>query len=184
MHAVLFAVKRVHHLSLRIGRRLLERTGLTPARFDLVQAMAVDARGWGKVRRRQSDLWKTLGVSRTTVSRMVQGLETSGFVRRFRSAKDRRQIWVELTREGAAALRLARRLALAPAARVVEALLPGCGYRYEAARWEWGTHDAEAGAPFAVQLARARRMMRDRASLVFPSFVADASPRLAPARAP
>ena len=170
MHPVFFGVKRVYYGSLRIGRRLLARTGLTPARFDLIAAMAMEAAAWGAVRRRQKDLWKTLGVSRTTVSRMVKALEEGGLVRRWRCTRDRRQLWVELTRAGSAAWRLARRLAFRPAARSVETILPGCGYRTALTRWEWGTPNEELGGSFRVTLSEARRRMRDRASLLLPLF--------------
>jgi DNA-binding Lrp family transcriptional regulator len=49
---------------------------------------------------RQSDIWRQLGVSPVTVSKMLRALEKLGLVRRERSiAADRRQVYVELTRK-------------------------------------------------------------------------------------
>ena len=123
MHGVLFAVKRTHLDGLRVERRLLERTGRTPARFHLVQAMARNAGYLGRVGCLQKELWPVLGVSRATVSRMLGSLEKLGLVQRSVVAKDRRNRFVELTRAGAAWFRLARRVAVADAARVIEAAL-------------------------------------------------------------
>lgn len=165
MHTVFFALKRVHHGALRVGRRLLARTVMTPARFDLVHALAGLVRCWGKVARRQSDLWKALGVSRTTVSKMLRRMEELGLVQRSVDPRDRRQRWVELTREGAAAFRLARRLARAPVAEIVETLFPQCGYQWMAPPDALRVPDEDLVPPFRAALRSARRGLGDRAFL-------------------
>ena len=96
MHAAFLAIKRAHHSVLRIGRPMLLDMGLTAARFDLLFALKLKDRR----RMRQRELQRTLGVSRTTVSRMLASLEKLGFVQRTVDPKDRRRKWVALTKRG------------------------------------------------------------------------------------
>jgi DNA-binding MarR family transcriptional regulator len=70
--------------------------GLTPARFDLLFALKLEDRR----RMLQRELQDTLGVSRTTVSRMLASLEKLGLVQRTVDPKDRRRKWVTLTKRG------------------------------------------------------------------------------------
>jgi DNA-binding MarR family transcriptional regulator len=95
MHAIFFGLKRAHHGTLRITRRVLAALGLTAARFDLLYAVKETRAGI-----LQSALRKVLGVSRATVSRMLASLEELGLVRRSVSKKDRRQKLIELTTKG------------------------------------------------------------------------------------
>lgn len=74
MHAIFFGLKRAHHGTLRITRRILAALGLTAARFDLLYAVKKATR-YGV---NQSALRKVLGVSRATVSRMLASLEERG----------------------------------------------------------------------------------------------------------
>jgi DNA-binding MarR family transcriptional regulator len=69
--------------------------GLTPARFDLLHVLRqrFDEASQATVRH-------VLGVSATTVSRMIQALERLGFVERSRHWRDRRTKLVRLTLEG------------------------------------------------------------------------------------
>ncbi len=96
MHAAFLSLKRAHHSVLRIGRPMLLDMGLTAARFDLLFALKL------KDRRRmlQRELQRTLGVSRTTVSRMLASLEKLGLVQRTVDPRDRRRKWVALTKRG------------------------------------------------------------------------------------
>ena len=95
MHRVFFGLKRAHHGTLRITRKVLAAMGLTAARFDLLYAVK-KVRG-GMI---QSALRKVLGVSRATVSRMLASLEELGLVRRTPCEGDRRQKRVALTSKG------------------------------------------------------------------------------------
>ena len=92
MDAVMFHLKGAHLAAQRVGRGLLRRFGLTPARFDLMHAVAATGM-------RQSDLWKRLGVVRSVVCEMVRSLEVLGWVKRVR-AVDSRTWTVQLTRRG------------------------------------------------------------------------------------
>ena len=106
MHAIFFGLKRAWHGSLRISRRPLAAMGLTAARFDLLYALQ---RGEPPHSRTQRRLRLTLGVNRTTISRMLASLESLGFVTRERSFGDRRTRTVELTELGLRRIRLAIR---------------------------------------------------------------------------
>jgi DNA-binding MarR family transcriptional regulator len=97
MDAVMFDVK-VAHLSLqRVGRKYSRPYGLTPARFDLMNAVAES----GML---QKDLWKRLEVTRSVVCEMVKALMTLGWLKRVRAA-DSRTWLVTLTEKGRAIFR-------------------------------------------------------------------------------
>jgi DNA-binding MarR family transcriptional regulator len=105
MHALLFGLKRAWHGSLRTTRRALAAVGLTAARFDLLYA--VQARD-PRLAVTQREIRKTLGVNRTTVSRMLGSLEALGLVTRERAAYgDRRTRTVRLTEQGRRRIRVA-----------------------------------------------------------------------------
>jgi DNA-binding MarR family transcriptional regulator len=92
MDAVMFEMKGAHLAAQRVGRRLLRVYGLTPARFDLMNAL-------GHRGLKQSDLWRRLNVVRSVVCEMARALRALGWVTRFRAADGR--TWVlELTRRG------------------------------------------------------------------------------------
>lgn len=97
MDAVFFAVKQAHLAAGRVGRRLLEGMGLTPARFDLLVAIG-SAPG-----PMQSEVRKMLGVARSTLSELVSAIEGLGWVRR-EPSQDRRTRNLVLTRRGKALL--------------------------------------------------------------------------------
>jgi len=166
MNGVLFGMKRAHQDALRVCRRILQGTAMTPARFDLVQVLARDAAYNGRVGQFQSVLWKVLGVSRATVSRMLGALEKLGLVRRLIMRKDRRQRWVELTPKGVAWFRFARRLGRAPAqravARAVTPQRPASGVK---PRW-WDGVGMKLGA-FETLLAVVQWRLGGRAELLY-----------------
>ena len=93
MDAVLFEMKRGHLSGNRFARRKLKPYGLTPARFDLMNAIGVKGA-------RQCDLWKRLNVVRSVISKMVGSLLELEWLKRVR-AKDGRTwfvTWTELGR--------------------------------------------------------------------------------------
>jgi DNA-binding MarR family transcriptional regulator len=95
MDAVMFQLKGAHLAVQRVGRGLLRRHGLTPARFDLMNALGRDGM-------KQSDLWRRLDVVRSVVCEMVAALERLGWVERVRAERDRRTWIVRLTARGRA----------------------------------------------------------------------------------
>ena len=88
----MFEVKGTHLAFQRAGRSFLRPYGLTPARFDLMNAL-------GRNGLKQSDLWKRLNVVRSVVSEMVGALQALSWVKRVRAA-DGRTWLVMLTRRG------------------------------------------------------------------------------------
>jgi DNA-binding MarR family transcriptional regulator len=97
MHALFFRLKRAYQAPLKMFNRRLRAVSLTCARYDLLHALR------SRVGRLQSELWRTLGVTRPVVSRMLKALEAMKLVRR-RVAEDKRQRFVELTPRGRALL--------------------------------------------------------------------------------
>jgi DNA-binding MarR family transcriptional regulator len=96
---VFFALKRAYQGSLRVGRKALVAVrceGLTPARLDMLHALATEDF------LPQRELQRILGVTKATVSRMVRALEELGYVRRDRDEEDRRCMFVWLTERGTA----------------------------------------------------------------------------------
>ena len=93
MHQIFFSIKRVHLRVVEIGRMLLKKYGLTPARFDMLRI--IDVHGPEPVP--QAKIRVLLGVSAATVSRMLISLEKLGFVERTKSKMDARNLLVALT---------------------------------------------------------------------------------------
>jgi DNA-binding MarR family transcriptional regulator len=98
----MFHMKRAHLSALASARELSSEMGLTPARFDLMRAVV--AFGSTEVQK-QSKLWRALGISRASGSRMVRKLMGLGLLGRVRCADDRRTFVVSLTAEGERRLR-------------------------------------------------------------------------------
>jgi len=96
MHRVFFSVKRVHLRIVEVGKGLLRRFHLTPARFDMMRIVLVH----GTDGVLQSRIRELLGVSATTVSRMLLSLEELGFIARHEWEHDARQLIVTLTELG------------------------------------------------------------------------------------
>jgi len=97
MHVLHFGIKRAFHAILKVNRPLLARSGVTPARFDLLFAIHS---GDARTEMEQSSIRRTLGVTRPTVSRMVRSLEELGLVTRSVSYSDLRTRLVRLTKAG------------------------------------------------------------------------------------
>jgi DNA-binding MarR family transcriptional regulator len=87
MHVLYFGLKRAFQATLKVNRPLLERHGITPARFDLLYC--IHQRQSYTVL--QSEVRKALGVARPTISRMVRSLQELGLVTRGPDCTDRRQ---------------------------------------------------------------------------------------------
>lgn len=115
MHAMFFGIKRWHLRIVETAKKLLQPDALTPARFDLMRAIA--ARDGEIVQR---NLQYLFGVSGVTISRMLKGLEEKGFIVRARLSRDRRFKNVIITRSGYDALQ--RDLAYCVDSRINECL--------------------------------------------------------------
>ncbi|MEE1764762.1 MULTISPECIES: MarR family winged helix-turn-helix transcriptional regulator [unclassified Streptomyces] len=86
-HAI-FRVARLHRM---LAGQLLREVGLHPAQ-ELVMMQL-----WDRGRMRQTDLARHVNADAATMTRTIQRLEKAGFVRRVRSASDRRSVLVEPT---------------------------------------------------------------------------------------
>jgi DNA-binding MarR family transcriptional regulator len=93
MSEALFRASRAHRI---MAGSLLRSTGLYPGQELLMMQL------WGCGEQRQADLIETLGVDPSTITKMLQRLEQSGFVTRKRSTEDRRAVVVASTRAGLA----------------------------------------------------------------------------------
>ena len=102
MHAIFFGVKRVHIEVVRLTRKMILHSNLTPARFDLLRIVRLYPDGIG-----QGSIQWLLGVTAPVVSRMLKALEKLGYVERERPERDRRTQWIRLTERGAIALAVA-----------------------------------------------------------------------------
>ena len=88
----MFDLKAAHLSVQRVGRAFAKPYGLTPARFDLMNALGVD----GML---QKDLWKRLNVTRSVICEMLGSLLELEWVKRVRAA-DSRTWLVTLTERG------------------------------------------------------------------------------------
>jgi DNA-binding MarR family transcriptional regulator len=163
MHAIFFGLKRAHHGTLRITRKVLAAVGLTAARFDLLYAIKV--KRYGMI---QSALRRALGVSRATVSRMLASLEELGLVRREVATADRRQRWVTLTTKGRWRIAFAHRQFTRSgwAQLAIDSALASQHAEY---RWCDEVACREATASLHVMLDDLRRGFHDFATLDYPS---------------
>ncbi|MGW6401282.1 MarR family winged helix-turn-helix transcriptional regulator [Streptomyces sp. NPDC055134] len=93
MSEALFRAARVHRI---MAGGLLRDTGLYPGQELLMMQL------WERGEQRQADLIKSLGLDPSTVTKMLQRLEQSGFVTRKPSPNDRRAVVVSATRAGQA----------------------------------------------------------------------------------
>jgi DNA-binding MarR family transcriptional regulator len=100
MHPATFHTKQAHLSTLRLYRVFAEPLGLTPARLDMLRAIAMRMEPIP-----QSMLWRILGVCKSVVSVMVRSLEKLGLVERTRCLLDRRTFTIKITDAGLAALR-------------------------------------------------------------------------------
>lgn len=162
MHVLFFAAKRAHYAALRLTRPLLQRFGLTPARFDMLYALFFEVEEWAGpqftgpyFQFRQSMLTRALGVSRTTVSVMARALEALGLMARTR-AKGAREVMVNLTTEGRARVRAVIAELLAPGhiELAIDSILDAAGD-------EWTT--PARLLPIKSDLNRHLRSLRDAA---------------------
>ena len=97
MHFLSYSVKRAHLRRVETLKPVAALYGLTPARFDVLHVIK-QRLGLAT----QACIRHVLGVSGTTISRIVQALERLGFVGRNRHLRDRRTKAVWLTDKGLA----------------------------------------------------------------------------------
>ena len=74
--------------------------GLTKARFSLLRMLA----GAPDLRLPMTELVVTMNVSPTNITKLVDGLERDGYVRRVGNSEDKRRLWIEILPEGVEAV--------------------------------------------------------------------------------
>jgi len=160
MHAILFGLKRAWHGSLRTTRHALAAFGLTAARFDLLYAAHTRGPVYPPTQR---ELRHTLGVNRTTVSRMLGSLEALGLIAREHALADRRTRLVRLTDRGRSTIRraIARLMRTGAAQLVVDCAATDT-------RWYSPIACLDAGDTLDGFLHGLRRAFRDFATLHYP----------------
>lgn len=96
--AALIALRRILRVTESQARALARDTGLTASQVIVLKIVEhVGEAAAGQIAERA-------GISQGTVSTLVDKLEASGLARRKRGVDDRRQVFVELTKSGRAAL--------------------------------------------------------------------------------
>jgi DNA-binding MarR family transcriptional regulator len=125
MHVVMFSMRRAFHLSAEVGLLLTDPFGLTPARFDLLQALRLWSLRNGLEWVKQVSLRELVGTSEANISRMLTSLEKLGLVRRRRDDEGRSR-GVKLTRKGRSRLARATEALIRKGAahRAVQAFFP------------------------------------------------------------
>jgi DNA-binding MarR family transcriptional regulator len=144
MDQLFFTLKRAHHATLKYSRKVLAPFGMTAARFDFMQAIAM-----GECT--QLRLRKRLGLAKASISEMLCELERVGLIWRMRAGRTK---MVFLARKGREVF---RRVALAcmrsgRVARDVDAALERCtsGKRGTLASICWYLRDAFGDAACTV----------------------------------
>jgi DNA-binding MarR family transcriptional regulator len=79
MHYLPFLFKRAHHATLKLLHPIAARSGLTPARFDLLYVLHAKT---GMVPPYQFRVAQLLGLSRSTICKMIKAMEKIGLVQR------------------------------------------------------------------------------------------------------
>jgi DNA-binding MarR family transcriptional regulator len=159
MHATNFALKRAHLLSLAMLRSKLKpyaRLELTPARADLLNLI----RTTQPYHTHQRDIAVRLGVTRSTISRMLIQLEAMGLILRRRRQDDRRGNLVWLSPEGRNRLRILVR-------RIMDA-----GVVDAALRQIFRAAPGECRRPHATLLTDLRRFTARLGDTATPPYVA------------
>ncbi len=99
LHEGGFLIAQVHQLSGRIFGRILKKYdlgGLTPARGRILFAL------WQKDAVPIQDLSRRTSLSKSTLTAMLDRLESEGYISRAPSGEDRREVLITLTEKDAA----------------------------------------------------------------------------------
>ena len=86
--------------ALRVDAPFVKKGGLTKPRYHVLRLLFTTP----DCRLLMSDIVHAMNVSPTNVTKLVDGLEKDGYVRRVDNPRDKRKVWVELMPEGRKAL--------------------------------------------------------------------------------
>ena len=156
MHDLTFRFKRAHLSAVAYAKPLMKKWGLTPARFDLLYVVQQGG-PYGVL---QSTIWETLGLHRSTISKMCARLEQIGFIERFDAPEEPgHELLVKLTRENAVAITLA-----------IKTLYRACAFQY-AYRVMFASFAPDVDAFISTMrrgLERIGRALGDSSTLLYP----------------
>lgn len=85
------------YMALRTDTPFESRGGLTKARYDVLRML----HGEADHRKLMTDIVQAMNVSPTNITKLVDGLERDGYVRRVGNLYDKRKVWVEILASGA-----------------------------------------------------------------------------------
>ena len=162
MHPLLFSFKRVYLRAGRFTRAFANEFQLTPARYDLLIAIARGADGIP-----QASLRHVIGVTKQVISRMLYQLEDLGLVRRTPYTRKGTMRWVRLTAAGATRLSIANSELMGPGSLVDDLV------RAAVTRNPTSPHSRHLGYVAARRVTDVlRERLGDTATLVYPSYPA------------
>jgi len=151
MHDFFFRAKRLHLLAVERGKKIYKDWGLTPARLDIL--FIVSRAGWVL----QKDLWKELGLQRSTICKMLRRMRELDLVTTMPSVWNPRDREVRLTDQGILKAALCLKLAFEQGKVqqvLVDAFAGSCDAPqndHQERRWE-SERDAEDGSTKAMPL--------------------------------
>ena len=166
MHPLLFSFKRVFLRAGRFTRAFAHEFRLTPARYDLLIAIA-----HGRDGTRQASLRHVLGVTKQVISRMLYQLESLGLVWRTPYVRRGTPRWVRLTSAGVTKLAVANSELMGPGSLVDEFVHVAVTLTPDDLRAQ---RLGYAAAERATDILRER--LDDGASLRFPHYPARGEP--------
>lgn len=82
--------------ALKVDAPFVRKKGLTKPRYHVLRLLHTSQ----EKRLLMSDIVHAMNVSPTNVTKLVDGLEKDGYVRRLNNPRDKRKVWVELMPDG------------------------------------------------------------------------------------
>ena len=160
MHPLLFSFKRVFLRGTRFAAAFAKEFSLTPARYDMLIAIADSGDGIA-----QKDLRHVIGVSAPVICRMLYQLEALGLVWRHPHPSNRRWRWVRLTPRGATKYTIANSELMGPGSLVDQLVHAAVTHRPDDPR---ARRLGYAAATKVTHVVRER--LGDEATLAYPLY--------------
>jgi DNA-binding MarR family transcriptional regulator len=162
VHPIFFSFKRAYWSSMRFSRDWAEEYEMTPARLDMLVAIARHPGGIA-----QLELRNTLDVCPPVVTRMLKALDECGLVQRWIHPEDRRQRWITLTE------RARRLLTIAVDELFLEGITEDFVRRLVAPHASRRSLVDRAMRRIREILRKQRPMLTDVAALTYPGYLPD-----------
>jgi DNA-binding MarR family transcriptional regulator len=155
-----FRLKRGHLKAVQFHKTLTKQFNLTPARFDAMYVLRINGGAC-----KQRVIWETLGLSASTICKMLRSMEDVGLVWRETNEEDKRARVVHLTKFGLACVVAAMKLflrvdalrnfydAMHPDGRDFIKMCAGWVERIARKLWDWSTLSYALDAPLPHEYA-------------------------------